>query len=63
METEMVTITKKEYEDLKWKGIRLDLLVALGVDNWQGYGYPPDPEDYDTEEEWQAAYDKCLEMW
>lgn len=39
MEEEMVTITKKEYEDLldsqKW----LDALEGAGVDNWRGCDY------------------------
>ena len=39
IEEEIVTITKKEYEDLldsqKW----LDALEGAGVDNWSGYGY------------------------
>jgi len=37
---ETVTISKKEYEDLKKAEAHLDYLHEQGVDNWGGYGYP-----------------------
>ena len=33
-----VTITAKEYEELKKAQATLDALEAGGVDNWEGYG-------------------------
>lgn len=60
MTEEMVTITKNEYEGLKWDSIVLEFLSAKGVDNWEGYQTPPLPEDYDTEEEWLQAWDAAL---
>ena len=35
--TEMVTITKKEYEELLEAQEFLDCLEGAGVDNWPGY--------------------------
>lgn len=57
---ETVTITVEEYNSLVAKAELLDFLQSRGVDNWQGYGYPPDREDYDTDEEYEAAYDCAL---
>ncbi|MGL5650013.1 MAG: hypothetical protein ACRDDY_19460 [Clostridium sp.] len=37
MKKEMVTITKQEYEGLKYDSEFLNCLEACGVDNWQGY--------------------------
>lgn len=37
MEEEMITITKKEYEDLKDDSVRLGFLEQHGVDNWTWY--------------------------
>lgn len=34
---EMVTITLKEYNSLKWNRNLLECLEAAGVDNWEGY--------------------------
>lgn len=34
---EMITITKKEYDDLKKDQKWLQCLEAAGVDNWQGF--------------------------
>lgn len=39
MSEEMVTITKKEYDDLLKREAWLLCLEAAGVDNWQGYDY------------------------
>lgn len=36
-EEEMVTISKKEYDDLYESYIFLSCLEAAGVDNWCGY--------------------------
>lgn len=38
MEEEMVTITKKEYDELSEDSLFLSFLEAAGVDNWDGYG-------------------------
>lgn len=35
--SEMVTITKEEYEDLKDSAFKLDCLESGGVDNWEWY--------------------------
>lgn len=40
--TEMVTITKDEYDDLQKDSNFLNALVAAGVDNWNGYDYAVD---------------------
>lgn len=63
MTEKTVTISEKEYERLKWDSLCLSFLEARGVDNWSGYGTPPDPEDYETEEEWEAAYEKALDSY
>jgi hypothetical protein len=36
---EMVTISKKEYEDLLEESSKLSCLEAAGVDNWSGYDF------------------------
>jgi len=42
MNEEMVTITKKEYDNMK-KEIRfLEALRTVGVDNWEGYDLAKD---------------------
>jgi hypothetical protein len=38
-EEEMITITKKEYDDLYESYTFLCCLKAAGVDNWDGYDY------------------------
>lgn len=35
---EMITISLKEYEDLKEDSLTLQKLESYGVDNWCGYG-------------------------
>lgn len=60
MNEETVVITVKEYNRLLEKAEHLDFLESRGVDNWQGYGTPPDREDYDTDEEYEAAYESAL---
>lgn len=57
---ETITITVKEYERLQKRDDTLSFLEALGVDNWQGYRLPPDREDYDTDAEYEVAYEKSL---
>ena len=37
MTEEMVTITKKEYEQLTYDSRKLEALEAGGVDNWEWY--------------------------
>jgi hypothetical protein len=39
LDDEFVTITKKEYEELKDADEMLTALYAAGVDNWEGYDY------------------------
>lgn len=38
-EIKMVTITEEEYLELKSDAKFLDCLVAVGVDNWDGYEF------------------------
>lgn len=40
--TEMVTITKKEYEELLKAREFLNCLEGAGVDNWDGYDFACD---------------------
>jgi len=42
MEEEMVTITKKEYDELKRVELKSIALEHAGVDNWEGYDYAID---------------------
>jgi len=45
----MITITKDEYARLRKAEIKLDMLEAGGVDNWDGYGeslYPEGEKSY-----------------
>ncbi len=37
MEEETITITKKEYNELCQDSQFLSLLLAAGVDNWEGF--------------------------
>ena len=39
---ETITISKKEYEDLKEDALFLQALRKAGVDNWEGYSYAQD---------------------
>jgi len=39
---EMITITKKEYNELMEDSVLLSFLNAAGVDNWDGYEYAID---------------------
>jgi len=45
---EMITISKKEYNQLQKDSNFLEALRAAGVDNWCGYG-----EAFDILEEWE----------
>jgi hypothetical protein len=56
---ETKTITIEEYNRLVNAKLHLDLLIARGVDNWQGYCSLPDREDYETEAEWLKAIDNA----
>ena len=38
--TKMITITKKEYDELRSESAHLNVLESLGVDNWGGYVGP-----------------------
>lgn len=55
-----VTISKAEYARLLSDSELLAFLQALGVDNWSGYRTPPDREDYETDEEYESAYEAAL---
>jgi hypothetical protein len=39
---EMITITKKEYDDLRTSQYWLQCLEEAGVDNWEGISYAYD---------------------
>lgn len=47
--SDMVTIPRKEYDDLLDDSLLLNCLEGAGVDNWQGYDY--------AMEEYQALTD------
>jgi hypothetical protein len=54
MKQEEITITLKEYEQLKQAAQFLRCLEAAGVDNWEGYDYAVeliDEQESDEEEE------------
>ena len=38
MEEEMITIPRKEYDELLKRDLFLTCLDGCGVDNWDGYG-------------------------
>ena len=38
----LVTVSKKEYEYLKERDLKLTSLERAGVDNWEGYDYSID---------------------
>ena len=57
---ELVLITKKRFESLLTTDDHLEFLFSRGVDNWSGYGFPPQPEDYDTIEEYQQAWEDAV---
>ena len=44
-EKEMVTIPKREYEQLKAESDWLSCLEQAGVDNWEGYCFAIDLRD------------------
>ena len=47
----MITITKKEYDELLERSNWLAALEAAGVDNWQGYDMAVDMFEQDGETE------------
>lgn len=49
---EMVTIPKKEYDQLLKESLKLSMLEGYGVDNWQGYDDAMS-EYYDELEKWK----------
>jgi hypothetical protein len=51
MTNEMVTIPKKEYEQLKEDSEWLGYLRSAGVDNWSGYEYAHELKREDEEAE------------
>jgi hypothetical protein len=57
---DFVIISKSEYDRLVRDSQTLEFLQALGVDNWSGYRTPPDREDYETDEEYESAYEAAL---
>lgn len=44
---EMITVSRKEYDQLIEDSIFLEHLHANGVNNWEGYTRPDDDEDED----------------
>ena len=60
MENEKVTITLKEYQRLLARDEHLSFLECRGVDNWQGFGCPPDRDDYDSDEEYEVAFEEAV---
>ena len=60
---ELVTIAKKEYERLQKDSEMLNFLFNRGVDNWSGFAIPPNREDYETEEEYEEAYENACTNW
>jgi hypothetical protein len=60
-ENETVTITRKEYELLQFHSLHLNLLEVRGVDNWDGFGYPPERGDYETDEQYEVAVEEAFE--
>lgn len=52
----LVIITASEYDWLTKDADMLQFLHFRGVDNWDGYAKPPNPNDYDTPEEYNKAY-------
>ena len=61
MSEQDITITVKEYRRLLQSDYHLSFLEALGVDNWQGWAYPPDLDDYETIQEYDKAYQEALD--
>lgn len=62
MVTELITIPRKEYYNLRLSAEKLRLLERGGVDNWEWYGeslYRDDGKDIDTIEE--ELYKEILE--
>ncbi len=43
-----ITITKKEYYDLRCDAAKLDMLDAGGVDNWEWHDESLNPKDEQT---------------
>lgn len=50
-DTETVTISKQEYENLKEDSAWLLCLESAGVDNWSGYDYARELYNGDLEED------------
>ena len=48
---EMITVSRKEYDQLIEDSIFLEHLHANGVDNWEGYSRPDEDEDDDYDYE------------
>lgn len=61
MPEEMITIPKGKYDWLNRRAAILDFLEARGVDNWPAFAYPPDREDYETDEEYWKAYSEACD--
>jgi len=47
---EMITVSRKEYDQLIEDSIFLEHLHANGVDNWEGYTRP---DDYDEDDDYE----------
>ena len=56
---EMITVSRKEYDQLIEDSIFLEHLHANGVDNWEGYSRPDDEsEDDDYYESQDSEFDE-----
>ena len=58
--SEFLLVNKATYARLLRKTAILEWLESKGVDNWEGYSTPPEREDYDTDEEYEVAFQKAL---
>jgi hypothetical protein len=57
--TETITITKKEYDELKEAYEEMNMLRSHGVDNWDGYGEAMH-ELYNDDESEEEIYGKKI---
>lgn len=55
-----VVLSKQKYDSLLYIELHMEYLEARGVSNWSGWGLPPDPTDYESQEEFEEAYEKSL---
>lgn len=56
-----ITIDIGAYYKLLEAEAQLDVLVARGVDNWEGYTNIPSIADFETFDEWEDAVVELME--